>query len=266
MGKILNVNAGTKVLSLADWHGRYTQQGKWTEDIRRHLFAKAQLDYDDTILEVGSGTGAILDLLDREGYHQLYGIDIKYPSLAFSMSRNVSYHLAQGDGYRLPFAGDSFSLTYCHYLLLWLANPAAMLTELARVTQPGGWLLALAEPDHQARIDYPPPLDTLGELQTQALAAQGVDVQQGRKLGALFQAVGLTEVETGILGAQWKAEKASEVDETEWLTLQADLAERLTTKRLTDYRDAEERARQQGSRVLFIPTFYAIGRVNKPQQ
>ena len=250
----------TQGLSLVEWHQRYTQQGNWTKDIRRYLFTKAQLESEDKILEVGSGTGAILDLLDGDGYHQLHGIDIKHHRLAFSQSRNTAYRLAQADGYYLPFPDDSFSMVYSHYLLLWLDNPTAMLTEMTRVTRPDGWVLALAEPDHQARIDYPQPLDTLGGLQTQSLAAQGVDVQLGRKLGALFQTVGLAEVEAGILGAQWTAETNREVDEIEWQTLQADLAGKLTSERIANYRNVEKRARQQGSRVLFIPTFYAIGR------
>jgi SAM-dependent methyltransferase len=257
------VNEGLQSLSVADWHQRYTQQGEWTQNIRRHLFAKAQLNYNDLILEIGSGTGAILDLLNREGYRQLYGIDINYPNLVFSQGRNASYYLTQADGYRLPFYENSFALSFCHYLLLWLDNPSAMLTEMVRVTRPGGCILALAEPDHQARIDYPPPLDTLGSLQTKALAAQGVDVQLGRKLGALFQEVGLTEVDIGILGAQWNPASISEVDETEWLTLQADLVGKLPEMRLANYREVEETSRTQGERILFIPTFYAIGRINK---
>jgi len=250
-------------LSLAKWHRRFTQQGEWTQNIRRYLFAKAHIEFNDKILEVGSGTGAILDLLDEEGYRQLFGIDILYHSLAFSRSSVESYHLAQADGYDLPFPDNSFSLLYSHYLLLWLENPAAMLTEMARVIRPGGYLLALAEPDHQARIDFPPPLDKLGRFQTEALAEQGVDIQLGRKLAKLFHQVGLVEVEAGILGAQWTAEMLHNVDQTEWLILRADLMERLANEQIEKYQDLEASARKHGSRVLFIPTFYAIGRVSK---
>lgn len=264
MAKILTVNEGFQGLSLTEWHQRYTQQGKWTEQIRQYLFAKAHLDLKDKILEVGSGTGAILDLLFEGNFKNLFGIDINYTSLAFAQDRTADYHLTQADGYRLPFPDNTFSLVYCHYLLLWLENPTAMLIEMARVTKSDGFVLALAEPDHEARIDYPPPLDALGGLQTQALAKQGVDVQFGRKLGGFFQAAGLTDLETGILGAQWSTEMTNEVDKTEWRTLQSDLARKLTAEHLSDYRDVEVRARKQGNRVLFIPTFYTKGQVNKP--
>jgi len=41
--------------------------------------------------------------------------------------------------------------------------------------KPGGTVIALAEPDHLARIDHPKELWKLAELQTQALIKQGAN-------------------------------------------------------------------------------------------
>jgi hypothetical protein len=126
---------------------------------------------------------------------------------------------------------------------------------MARVTRPGGSVIALAEPDYEARIDYPPPLTLLGAFQRSALDEQGVDIAMGRKLPGLFHKVGLKSVTTGILGAQW----SQAVDSTEWITIQADLEGQFSQAELMNFHKIENDARQRGDRVLFIPTFYAAG-------
>ncbi len=169
-------------LSLADWHQRYLQQAEWTAEIRRHLFEKAGLKPGNRVLEVGCGTGAVLSRIATENDFTLTGIDIDYAGLDFTQKQNSKFNLAQADGHLLPFADGLFDIVYCHYLLLWVTNPLRVLAEMKRVTRPGGAVIALAEPDHAARIDFPPPLDELGRLQTAALASQGAEVSIGRRV------------------------------------------------------------------------------------
>jgi SAM-dependent methyltransferase len=69
-----------------------------------------------------------------------------------------------GLGERLPFPDSSFDLVCCHFLLLWVADPLNVLTEMLRVTRPGGGVLCLAEPDYGGRIEYPESLSALGAL------------------------------------------------------------------------------------------------------
>lgn len=76
---------------------------------------------------------------------------------------------------------------------------------------------------------------------------------------ALFSQAGLKKVETGILGAQWQADDLDRPDETEWMALRADLSRRLSEETLTQYNKADQQARKEGDRILFIPTFYAFG-------
>lgn len=248
-------------LSLDDWHHRYLIQAKWTEDIRSYLFDQADLQPNDRVLEVGSGTGAILETLSREYGAQYYGVDVDGARLRYSKNHNPSFFLSRADGYFLPFRDHTFSITYCHYLLLWLENPAQILVEMARVTHSNGYIIALAEPDHVSRIDFPPPLDDLGEIQTAALQAQGVDTQLGRKLAKIFQEAGLEEVEYGILGAQWHEGNLRKIDTSEWDILHKDLNQSLSKEQLDNFNEMDIEARQAGLRVLFVPTFYAKGLV-----
>lgn len=256
----MNVDA-KHPLSQADWHRRYQQQAEWTAAIRDYLFTKASLQPDEKILEVGSGTGALLGALAQAFNHPLTGIDINNTGLLFNRSFNPSARLAQADGYHLPFPSNSFAITYCHYLLLWIEQPIQILSEMCRVTRPDGSVIALAEPDHDRRIDFPPPLDHLGTLQTAALLGQGADTAMGRKLRYLFHEAGLTDVDAGILAAQWHPPHEATDTDTEWKMVCADLADRLSEDELATYQQIDRQARQDESRILFIPTFYAIGTV-----
>jgi len=247
-------------LSRQVWHQRYVAQAHWTHHIRQHILKKINSVPGERILEIGSGTSAVLTTLLREGYFNLSGIDIDFPSLLFSKTSHDPFHLAQADGMHLPFSAKTFGVTFCHFLLMWVESPSLILEEMRRVTHADGWVVALAEPDHHARIDYPLPLDELGKNQTQALKRQGVDVYMGRKLRSLFYQAGLVDVEVGILGAQWNEQNDQTADQTEWTMIKADLGDQLTTDDLTQYHNLDRQARQTRERILFIPTFYAFGK------
>lgn len=246
-------------MDLASWHKRYKQQAEWTERIREHLLRKARPNPGDRLLEVGVGTGIILNEFSSSPEWASFGIDLDQSALQYARSINNKFFLAQADGNQLPFPNDCFALSFCHYLLIWVKNPLSILTEMKRVTKPGGFIIALAEPDHASRIDYPPPLDLLGQQQTLALADQGIDTKMGRKLPALFSKLGFADIEVGILSAQWSGSYQNQ-DDMEWMTIKSDLGDRMTEKQLKNYRRIDDKAYQSGERVLFVPTFYAIGR------
>lgn len=247
-------------LDRKNWHQRYVFQAVWTQHVRQYILNKINPPPGARFLEVGSGTSAILEALSKQGNFSLTGIDIDYPSLFFASTRNLPFHLAQADGHHLPFAENTFEVSLCHFFLMWLANPLILLREMYRVAKPGGWVIALAEPDHQARIDFPPPLEELGTYQTQALQDQGVDVCLGRKLRSLFHQSGLQNVEVGIMSAQWDVDVNQLELETEWIMLRSDLQDRLSDSELNYFQHIDQQARQGGKRILYVPTFYGIGK------
>jgi ubiquinone/menaquinone biosynthesis C-methylase UbiE len=257
---------------IEDLNARYLQQAKWTGSIRRYLLERASLSPNARVLEVGCGTGAVLSGLDEDGastsptgnaYTQfhLIGLDLDGSALQMAHRLITRTELAQGDARMLPFAPNSFDLAYCHFLLLWVPQPDRALAEMVRVTRPGGWVMAFAEPDYGGRVDYPPPLDELGRMQSIALASRGADPQMGRKLSGLFHATGLREVVAGMLGGQWQGVPSQATLEDEWRTLASDLEGMIALQRLELLRQINETAWREGRRVLFVPTFYAAGRV-----
>ena len=240
-----------------DWHARYLQQARWTEQLRSYLFGKAGLGSAQRVLEVGCGTGALL--ADFPVKHELYGLDISMSALRQADNHVPGVYLTVGDGICLPYSSSVFDLVFCHYLLLWTADPGKVISEMRRVTRLGGAVLALAEPDYGGRIDYPAGLAELGHWQKQALLGQGADPELGRKLAGIFHSVGLRHVETGILGAQWQDEILKSEPGLEWQVLVEDLPEMAAGDDFQHLKTLDEQARASGERVLYVPTFYAWG-------
>lgn len=200
------------------WHSRFIHQAAWTADLRRFLFERAGLAQARRVLEVGCGTGALLESLEASvpASCRVYGLDTAPSFLKYAHSHLAASRLVHGDAYRLPFCTASFDIIFCHFFLLWISNPVSVLEEMAAATRPGGAVLAFAEPDYGGRIDYPKPLETLGKLQTEALQRQGADPFTGRKLALLFHQAGFEQVETGVMGGFWGSRRSQEDNESEW--------------------------------------------------
>ncbi len=248
-------------LSTADWHRRFQEQASWTQDVRQYLYQRAGLSTARTVLEVGCGTGVIAAELSRMFSGRIFGLDRLNDRLG--MARQLAPQVAyiQGEAHCLPFESRSFDITLCHFFLLWLAEPLQVLVEMARITRLGGAVLVLAEPDYGSRIDFPVELERIGKLQAEALRRQSADPLIGRKLASLLAHAGLKEVESGVLGGQWRASTTAEAWQTEWQILENDLQGLLPAQELESLRVIDQVARQFGERILYVPTFYAWGRV-----
>ena len=245
-------------LTVAQWHERYMEQTRWTAGLREFILQQIEYKGAGPSLEVGCGTGAVLSSLPGENK---LGLDIALRELIFASNSAPSYRLINGDAIKLPFTDCSFELTYCHYLLLWLKSPELALKEMVRVTQKGGYVIAFAEPDHSSRVDAPMELAYLGRLQSRALEAQGANLESGRQLAVLFSQAGFSNVKIGISGFQKETKVLPDWFESEWQILENDLSGLLDHDRLDHLKERDRQAWLDGSRVLWIPTFYAIGQV-----
>ena len=247
-------------LTALEWHERFLQQASWTAALRDYLFPLAGLPGAARVLEVGCGTGAVLKDVMYRTDAVVYGLDINQEYLNRNRLQSLEALLTLGDAHHLPFLDVVFDLVFCHFLLLWVADPASVVQEMARVTRPGGAVLALAEPDYGGRVDFPEGLSKLGKLQTEALRRQGADPFLGRKLANLFQQAGLKDVETGVLGGRWADPPRLEDLKMEWQVLQSDLQDTVHRDELDTYLAMDKKAWEKGERVLYVPTFYAWGK------
>jgi len=248
-------------LTPEEWHAWFSVQAGWTRPTRTWLYGQADLTRAWDVLEVGCGTGVVAGELARLSAARVVGLDIDATMLAFARQQGGGVTYVQGDAHALPFPDRSFDVVVCHYLLLWLADSVRAVREMARVVRPAGRILACAEPDYGGRVDHPPEMVSLGRLQAQALRQQGADPELGRRLGELFVAAGLRAT-VGVMAGRWELPAAPDGGfEAEWAMRERDLAGLLPPEELRRLRAADRQALTAGRRMLFVPTFYALGRL-----
>jgi ubiquinone/menaquinone biosynthesis C-methylase UbiE len=229
--------------------------------MRDYLYEQVGLPQAGRVLEVGCGTGVLLAEILQHRPIEAAGIDLDFDRLKSSAVHAPLARLVQADGLDLPFRPASFGMAVCHFLLLWVAHPVRVVEEMRRVVREGGAVLALAEPDYGGRIDFPDSLMNVAKWQQQSLTHQGADTLIGRKLKGIFHQAGLRDVEAGVLGAQWAGAPSKDDLDLEWTVLQSDLEGIGLEEDIEKMRSQEILSWERGERVLFVPTFYAWGRV-----
>jgi SAM-dependent methyltransferase len=249
-------------LSIQQWHQRFLQQARWTKSLRDYLYTRIGICNATRVLDVGCGTGVLLNELSHISFYSAYGVDIDLSSIFFAHTSTPSSLLTLGNALSLPYCSGSFDISLCHFLLLWVKNPLHVLEEMVRVVRPGGFVLAFAEPDYGGRIDFPAKLAQVGSWQTESLREQGANPFIGRELRSLFSEVGLMNVEAGVLGAQWAEEQSDEDYALEWEVLKSDLNHKSEFTHVAEELKAlDQSSRANHQRILYIPTFFAIGEV-----
>ena len=252
-----------------DWHRRYLQQAQWTRDLRTYIFERAGVNNAGRVhtaaprraplvLEVGCGTGAILGEIPT--HISLYGLDIDSEALAQCRVHVPAALLVQGNALQLPHANQIFDIVYCHFLLLWVNDPLQALLEMKRVAKSGAHIIAFAEPDYTARIDEPRELVPLGQWQTESLRKQGADPSLGARLADLFFRAGIQIIETGPI-QNVSQEPSLEDWEMEWKVIESDLTGLVSREDIHEMKTLDQQARIQGERVLYVPTYFAWGRI-----
>jgi ArsR family transcriptional regulator len=99
----------------------------------------------DSLLDLGTGTGWILQLL-APLYRRAIGIDASRDMLAVARSNLdkagiLKASVRHGDILNLPLEGQDFDLVTIHQVLHFLDQPELAIAEAARILRPGGRLL-----------------------------------------------------------------------------------------------------------------------------
>jgi SAM-dependent methyltransferase len=102
---------------------------------------------DGRLLDIGTGTGRVLELLGPR-VRQALGVDASKAMLALARARLNGPDLAhcavrQADMYRLPLSDQSFDIVVLQMVLHHAEDPAGAILEATRVLRPGGRLLVI---------------------------------------------------------------------------------------------------------------------------
>jgi demethylmenaquinone methyltransferase / 2-methoxy-6-polyprenyl-1,4-benzoquinol methylase len=122
----------------------FGQNGQW-----RAAMVDRVLPVDGVVLDVASGTAGVALQLAARGAGRVVGVDLTEAMLregsrrVAAAGRDGSVRLVAGKAEQLPFPDASFDALTFTYLLRYVRDPQATLTELARVVKPGGVVASL---------------------------------------------------------------------------------------------------------------------------
>src|SRR5260370_34138325 len=95
---------------------------------------------ESRVLDLGCGRGGVVELFWRD-VRLAAGLDPDAPSL--TEHRAPGMPILRGVGEHLPFAGESFDLVGCLWVLEHVREPLTVLREVGRVLTPGGHFVVL---------------------------------------------------------------------------------------------------------------------------
>lgn len=115
----------------------------YTQATIRATLQRFSVAAGERLLDVGCGTGVLLDALARSAPGALLaGIDVSREMLAVAQTSRASVsRLVNGDVASLPFAAASFDVVVSSNAFHFWVDPAAALREIRRVLKPAGRLV-----------------------------------------------------------------------------------------------------------------------------
>jgi SAM-dependent methyltransferase len=127
-----------------------TREHWWNEDFLRMIATHWRVQEIGQVLDVGCGVGhwgrALARVLPDKA--QVTGVDRDrlWPSQAAAKARATGlahrFRFAAGTAEKLPFKNGIFDLVTCQTVLMHVRDPKAAVIEMARVTRPGGLIVA----------------------------------------------------------------------------------------------------------------------------
>jgi phosphatidylethanolamine/phosphatidyl-N-methylethanolamine N-methyltransferase len=156
---IASSDAATRALSVAVFENAFVERvydklsgvydltfGPLLHPGRIQALQRMTIDPNDSVLEVGVGTGGNLKLYPR--VRQIVGIDFSSGMLEKARERVArermdNVRLLQMDAADLKFADHTFDVVYAPYLISVVPDPVKVAREMRRVCRPGGRIVFL---------------------------------------------------------------------------------------------------------------------------
>jgi SAM-dependent methyltransferase len=177
--------------------------GRFSRLLSAQMADLASVRAGQRVLDVGCGTGALTgELVGRLGPSRVAAADPSEPFVAATRARHPDVDVRQAPAERLPFADRSFDAALAQLAVHFMKDPIAGLTEMDRVTRPGG-VVAACVWDHGG---------SQGPLRLFWDAARAMDpdvddesnrpgTREGQ-LAELFQAAGLRDIQATALAVR----------------------------------------------------------------
>jgi len=169
--------------------------------LRRRFLRFVPVRRGDVVLEVGAGTGVVVrDLATMVGRRgRVVGVDPSRGLLRIARTLCAGAAAADritlraGDGARLPFPAARFDAAVALTVILHVAEPLAVVREMARVVKPGG-RVGLQDQDFGAVAAAHPDRALTDGILDGVAARLYEEPYSGRRLPALLREAGLERV------------------------------------------------------------------------
>ncbi len=240
------------------WEFQYRRQYTWLNDTRKYLYREVDIARSRKVLEAGCSIALVAEELRKRIDGTVVGIDVDIQALGEAKMRDEKLLLVCGDIYNLPFKRDTFDCVLFQFFLLWLKRPLNAIRAMINTISPGGWLLAMAEPDYGGRIDFPSAVNNSSVIQKK-LREEGANPLIGRELEFLFREASLENVKWGISSIPFGIKLCRQNFEDEWRFIEL-LSKTDNKHELKAMRRKEKNLLDQGRRAYFAPVFHCSGR------
>ncbi len=135
----------------ADWENQYAAPGLRGRQVQKRMSVSLEYLKDEElpstarILVLGCGPGIVAERIASYGF-RTYAVDFSSDLLARTQNRLKhtgceNAYIVQADAHRLPFKKNAFDAIVCIAVITWVADPAKVLREIARVLRPGGTVI-----------------------------------------------------------------------------------------------------------------------------
>lgn len=177
----------------ADAYGRF--MGRFSEPLATHLADAGDVRPGHRAADVGCGPGALTaELVTRLGPDAVVAVDPSPPFVAAARARFPGVQVLEGVAEALPFADGTVDRALAQLVVHFMADPVRGITEMARVTRPGG-VVAACVWDHAGGGS---PLttfwDAVHDLDPDAPGEATLAGAREGHLVELFEAAGLDDV------------------------------------------------------------------------
>ena len=113
---------------------------------KKELIDLMNIQLTDTIIDVGSGTGDLIDLiLNKKKINSIYSIDLNDEMLKYGKKRfkNKNVHFVKANAENLPFKNNFFDKYIVSFCLRNVTDIKKALNEALRILKPGGTFYCL---------------------------------------------------------------------------------------------------------------------------
>jgi demethylmenaquinone methyltransferase/2-methoxy-6-polyprenyl-1,4-benzoquinol methylase len=134
----------------------------WNEQMRDEAIEMLDIGPDDSVLDVGCGTGFATEGLLQKTEH-IHALDQSAHQLSRAyekFGRRGPIKFYRGDAERLPFANNTFDIVWSSGSIEYWPEPVATLRDFRRVAKPGGKVLVVG-PDYPNRTVFQKMADTI---------------------------------------------------------------------------------------------------------